>query len=596
MNGKDIFLGLKYIGEDLIDEAEYGNFPQKSRAEKEVKHRSLRRPLLIAAVIALMALLVGCAVAYVLSLEDVKIGNRTQERDVFATDSYQVIGTETVSQSVLSLAGIKGTSAYKACADFYAFQDAYIADMNAMMDAGTLPDNFFEDDVYGKAMNAKARELAEHYGLNPQGETFQFRTVRNLCDALGIDRFFRENGGITADVDWGYADEGGNFRLGFNIYFPTDAGYELNHTQATLRWNRKDCFSQDYATIDNTGDWKETHYTTSGGNDILILWSPSSELGYLFCDREEALLSLQFNYRQDSWNQADGKVWTDSTCMTEPQMELLAETMDFNIQPDLVTQADVEAQAAPSQESTQNGWTLRLKDVDTDGYVAYVYLSLTAPEGMDITHPDTGPTGRISIGDVIWSPADGGRPSSSSSYDAALCEDGDGLANTMELQLCADLHFADDGAPFQKGSTWEVRIVDIVENAYTQRQGILAEGEWNFSITFDETNGDYRELELVTEPVTAKACSAWYTNGTEEVEEYTITSFVLRKYSSTIDYLEKEEYVYPDFYSYNGNYMYATMKDGRKIQMTGRHDEAINLTQLDHITLPDGTTLKAPGQ
>ena len=27
MNGKDIFLGLKYVGEDLIEKAEYGEFP-----------------------------------------------------------------------------------------------------------------------------------------------------------------------------------------------------------------------------------------------------------------------------------------------------------------------------------------------------------------------------------------------------------------------------------------------------------------------------------------------------------------------------------------------------------------------------------------
>ena len=53
MNGKDIFLGLKYVGDDLIEKAEYGAFPTK--AEKTVKrNRGLRRPLLIAAIIAMM--------------------------------------------------------------------------------------------------------------------------------------------------------------------------------------------------------------------------------------------------------------------------------------------------------------------------------------------------------------------------------------------------------------------------------------------------------------------------------------------------------------------------------------------------------------
>ena len=66
MNGKDIFLGLQYIGEDLIEKAEYGEFP--TIAEKEAKRLTTRKPLLIAAIVAILLLLVGCAVVYLLSL------------------------------------------------------------------------------------------------------------------------------------------------------------------------------------------------------------------------------------------------------------------------------------------------------------------------------------------------------------------------------------------------------------------------------------------------------------------------------------------------------------------------------------------------
>lgn len=54
MNGRDIFLGLSYIDERYIQEAEQAMLPR----------RSLRRPLLLAAVLALTLLLVGCAVVY----------------------------------------------------------------------------------------------------------------------------------------------------------------------------------------------------------------------------------------------------------------------------------------------------------------------------------------------------------------------------------------------------------------------------------------------------------------------------------------------------------------------------------------------------
>ena len=72
MNGKDIFLGLKYVDEDLIEEAETARFPVQTNQKNT--HRKIRRPLLIAAIIAVMLLLVGCAVVYVLRMQDVRIG------------------------------------------------------------------------------------------------------------------------------------------------------------------------------------------------------------------------------------------------------------------------------------------------------------------------------------------------------------------------------------------------------------------------------------------------------------------------------------------------------------------------------------------
>ena len=54
MNGRDIFLALDFIGEDLVEQAEFDAFPAPRRR---------MRPLLAAALIAVL-LLAGCAVAY----------------------------------------------------------------------------------------------------------------------------------------------------------------------------------------------------------------------------------------------------------------------------------------------------------------------------------------------------------------------------------------------------------------------------------------------------------------------------------------------------------------------------------------------------
>ncbi len=60
MNGKELLMGLEYVGVDLIQEAEFGQF-HASGKKPEKKPRRISRPLLLAALIALLLLLAGCA-------------------------------------------------------------------------------------------------------------------------------------------------------------------------------------------------------------------------------------------------------------------------------------------------------------------------------------------------------------------------------------------------------------------------------------------------------------------------------------------------------------------------------------------------------
>lgn len=134
MNGKDIFLGLKYIGDDLIEKAEYGQFPTKAEHTATQKKRmSIRRPFLIAAIIAMMLLLVGCAVVYVLSMKEIKLGEQQSIYDSFSYDPdtgmpIEYLGKETVIEQALSFAGMKDTPTYKAAREWYDFKQSYDPD------------------------------------------------------------------------------------------------------------------------------------------------------------------------------------------------------------------------------------------------------------------------------------------------------------------------------------------------------------------------------------------------------------------------------------------------------------------------------------
>ena len=566
MNGKDLFIGLGDIGQKYYEKAEIETI------SPAVTRRPLRRPILIAAVIALAAVLVGCSVVYALRMQDVKIGEATATRDYRLVDGTYVEEPHEVSENILSLAGLKGSNAYQACADFYDFQKDHWKDIDAQ--------------------NDKAAELAETYNLKPEGEKLDFRTTRNLCDAIGVERFYQDSEEIRASIDGGWCYDTGNFKLFFRFDFPEDKGYEVRNTSGFLRWNRTDCFSRDYVTLVDSGDWTERNYTTASGSNVLILQSPSQESGYIIADRGDALLSLQLSANIELLSEEDKGVFSaEYKHMTDRQIELVADAMDFTIQPRTPTQADVDAQAAIPQSATQNGWTVSLKSVETDGYVAWLTVSVTAPEGVAI--PLEGNLFFENNGTELM-PVNG--ETTESGGTIKTLEDGDGLNNTVDLLMIRDCIMQDGSVPFGKGTAWNLHIVDIVHSLYDSDNGqvaknILVEGEWQIPITFDDSNGDYREIEQISQPIKAKACTGWGLDGTDRVEELEITSFKLRRFSVELT-CESEN---ADFFMIDGNFSYAVMKDGSRVDIMNRQFmKPVDLSQVDHILLADGTKLPVP--
>ena len=583
MNGKDIFRGLQYIGDDLIENAETGQFPAQNQ-ESGKTHRPIRRPLLIAALIALLLLLVGCAVVYVLKLENVKIGTGTEQRDYSLVDGVYVEDPHTVNTTTLSMAGLKGSNAYKACADFYAFKTKYTADGEEMGKAGTLPEGYW--DNYRDVMDAKAKELAEQYGLKPEGQRLKFRTTRNMCDALGVERFARDSQDVSVDIIEGSCDDTGNFYLWMKFVFPEDQGYEVTQTNGALYWNRQDTFSRDYVTLEDRGDWVERNYTTSAGNTVLILTSPSQERGYIICDRGDALMTVWLDANPELLSEDAGVVSAEYLHMTDAQLDMVADALDFAIQPNIPTQADVDAQAAPPQEATQNGYTLKLKSVETDGYVARVVVGITAPEDVDIESLN------ISDGGMFFGTPDRESMGGSGAFNDVT--DGDGLANTKDLVAEFTVSFRDGLRPFELGATWDLDITDLYVDKWRSTSRVLTEGDWHFSITIDENCTNYREIELLSEPITLKASTGWGQDGTDCLEAFPVTSVKLRSQSISLT-ADTGEKTYADFFGFNGTIACVVMKDGSRVDILNqRLEKPIDLDQADYVLLPGDTKLPVP--
>ena len=312
MNGKDICLGLKYVSEDFIQEAETDRFPAQANQEKT--YTKIRRPLLIAALITLMLLLVGCAVAYVLSIQSLKLGQQEVSRPVISEDGNRILSYENVNEQILTLNGLKGSPGYQAALEWYQFRKEY-----DLQETGTseVPAEYSAYQLYSQETREKLDSILTKYSLKPVGEELHFRTVKNMCVALGIEKVQEAKNAVDTKVDSGVCWENGNFCLRLRLVLPEMADDEIHDTWGILRWNRKDCFSEDLITIEDTGDWQEWNHTTPSGSKVLIIRSPSDCRGWILCDRGEAMMSLQLESRRDVGYNEGGKAHLEYFCLTE---------------------------------------------------------------------------------------------------------------------------------------------------------------------------------------------------------------------------------------------------------------------------------------
>ncbi|MBO4938906.1 MAG: hypothetical protein J6C98_07915 [Oscillospiraceae bacterium] len=611
MKEKRVFHAIGSVNDKFIEEM-YA--PNEAKKKTIVRHPA-KKLWLIAAIITAMVFMMGCAIVYALKMENLWIADSNGDKLIFGDDGMTIIGTESVDQQVLTLAGLKGTAGYQAAIEWYEFKQEYDPDHTVyakIVNDGKLPefpDEYDGYSLYSQEMKNALDSILEKNGLTPQGAILNFRTVKNMCEALGVDRIQTTENNVSVNVDTGGCFESGNFHLVLKFDLPDAADNEIDNTSGTLMWNRKDCFSEDMVTIEATGDWQEWNYTTTSGYQTLIIRSESDSRGWIVCDRGEAILALQIEAIKELWNNVDGKTWTDKLYLTDRQMEEIADAVDFGIQPRVATQEDVKNQPQASGAATQDGYTVELKSVVTDGTVAHITLRITAPEGTVISrttreghenepyHIDTANFDRLI-------PIDGKVGSGSAGMNPK--EDGDGLDNTQDFVIEAEMSMLDGSKPFAIGSTWTIRLEDLIHTYYdTERytvvEELLAEGEWIFLVTIDESNGDQSEIEFVGDPIVTKAVTGFKADGTDVYNDVTVTSFSLHGMSATV--LCEGRFA-PEITNNGDRAIYVVMKDGSKIQLYSSGgavgvqyltpEKIIDLEQVDHILLADGTSLFVP--
>lgn len=330
MNGKDLLMGLGNISPRYYDEGENDSLREGKT------HGIARRPLLVAAILALTLLLVGCAVAYSLRLRDIAFGEKEQ--------GYYDGSAQTVT--MLSIQGVQGTPGYQATKEWYDWLKAYDTDMAIYHSEEAFSEDFGEEywdyNLYSREMKDKLDEICQKYGLALLGKCYTDPDVATACAALGITGVFRP--GVQPETDWDpinyYAN--GAFRLEGHVTLPGQSDRIV-----TFRCHRTSAFSDPYESVSTGGDCREWTYTTSYGVEVLMVLDYGTPRGnaLLYAEQGDYVYLLTISE------------FEDAPLPDRAGMEAYAECFDFSVAPQPVAQEDMTAAEERQEEAEQNSQT-----------------------------------------------------------------------------------------------------------------------------------------------------------------------------------------------------------------------------------------------
>ena len=228
--------------------------------ELTMKKRTLK-PVLIAAIVAVMILLMGSAWA-VLNLDDLIIGQHTYQEGGFVDEAGETIPPTEYTKEVISLQGIEGTPNYQAAAEWYAYEQDYITNHWEKID------NFFERpeayqaySVGNQEMMDKVDEICEKYGLKLAGEVAWVDTWHDglMLDILGIERIVK-NTVTNVENRGGYFYACGNFKHYVEFCLATPTSNWDAPVGATIFYHDKEYLDTVYWTYD-PDDCRQWSYT-----------------------------------------------------------------------------------------------------------------------------------------------------------------------------------------------------------------------------------------------------------------------------------------------------------------------------------------------
>ena len=341
MKAIDLLVGFGSVKDSYVISAE--EFRQ-GKKEAQIKRLSTRKMWLIAAVIALMLLLVGCAVIYVLRMQDMKVGEYSFYVPTEYDENGNVIPVE--SQEPITLLSLQGTN-MEALAEWLAFTNSYDQDGTILIEAdGTgseweLPDNYhLTYGCYSQEMVDKLDEIVNKYHLKLLSSYIPLNYYESsvLLNSLGLKGLVKTDPDVQVEYGDGDFHIEGTFTL--NMEISLDMGdWSWEQGSASYRYSLKDYFDPLTGSMLESHEYTQWDYTRKDGKKVLLVLNEGT--ARIYADLPKAFISIYL----DPVICVDG----NEVSMTQEALQQLAELFDLSIEPLPTTMEQVEKYKAEAQ-------------------------------------------------------------------------------------------------------------------------------------------------------------------------------------------------------------------------------------------------------